>query len=269
MINRVVFRNEMYLARGTMLASAVGVAALMALFAGLSGLIIDSPMGDMIVQLMDFLPPVLLQAFNFDVASLRTFEGWMASEPYTLFMLIVGIMATNWAAATVAREIDQGTAEAVVALPIRRSTLFLSKAACHIVILTAVFALTLGVVFLAGALSVGVENPGPVAALFGAGYFTVLAFAGIGYAVSPWLDAERTAASVGGVVVAVSFALDIMATLSEQLAWLGYGSLFRLFDVNALVAGAPLPLLPTVAALGLFVAGPSVGVWGFNRKDIS
>lgn len=269
MINRVVFRNEMYMARRTIIAGNIGVAALMALFGGMSSMIIDSPMGDMIAQVIDFVPPALLHAFNFDVASLRTFEGWMASEPLTLFMIIVGMMAASRAAATVAREVDQGTAEAVVALPIRRSTLFLSKAACGLVIVTLGSAIALGVALLAGEIAVGVKNPGAVAALFTAGYLTALAFAGIGYAVSPWLDAERTASSVGGVLVMASFALDVVAGLNDQVAWLGYASLFRLFDVNELVAGASLPLLQTASALGLFAAGVAIGVWGFRRKDIS
>lgn len=170
MINRVVFRNEMYMARRTIIAGNIGVAALMALFGGMSSMIIDSPMGDMIAQVIDFVPPALLHAFNFDVASLRTFEGWMASEPLTLFMIIVGMMA---------------------------------------------------------------------------------------------------ASSVGGVLVMASFALDVVAGLNDQVAWLGYASLFRLFDVNELVAGASLPLLQTASALGLFAAGVAIGVWGFRRKDIS
>src|SRR5690606_35012584 len=127
MIHRVIFRNEMLLARRTLVTASIGVAALIGAFAGFSGLIVDSPMSDMIAQLMGLIPPAMLDAFNFNIASLRSFEGWMASEPYTIFTLIMGLLAANGATATVARELDQGTAESVVALPVSRSTLFLSK----------------------------------------------------------------------------------------------------------------------------------------------
>ena len=268
MINRVVFRNEMYMARRTIIAGNIGVAALMALFGGMSSMIIDSPMGDMIAQVIDFVPPALLHAFNFDVASLRTFEGWMASEPLTLFMIIVGMMAASRAAAgRPGSQSGDGGSGGGTAHPAQYAVFVES-----------------GVRFghrhpevrpsLRGRAACGRdcrrrEKSGSSAALFTAGYLTALAFAGIGYAVSPWLDAERTASSVGGVLVMASFALDVVAGLNDQVAWLGYASLFRLFDVNELVAGASLPLLQTASALGLFAAGVAIGVWGFRRKDIS
>lgn len=269
MIHRVIFRNEMLLARRTLVTASIGVAALIGAFAGFSGLIVDSPMSDMIAQLMGLIPPAMLDAFNFNIASLRSFEGWMASEPYTIFTLIMGLLAANGATATVARELDQGTAESVVALPVSRSTLFLSKVACHVVVVTTVFTLATAAAFVVGALSVGVGEPYAVAALFSAGYFTSLAFAGVGYAASTLVESERTAGALSGAIVVGSFVLHVLATMSPRLAWIGHGSLFRLFDAQAVVADAAVPLLPASAALGLFIAGVAVGVRGFQRKDIT
>lgn len=269
MINGVVLRNELYMARRTIVAGTAGVVALMAVFGGLSGLIIESSIGDMIGQLIATLPPALLQAFNFDVSSLHSFEGWIASEPYTFFSLIVSMMAANWAAATVAREVDQGTAEAVVSLPIRRRALFLSTVASHVVMLTVMAAAAVVSALMAGALAVGVDYPGKVVALFSAGYLTALAFAGIGYAVSPFVDGERTATSIGAAVVLGTFVLDILSTLSDKLAWIARVSLFSLFDATTIVADGSLPLPSVGIALALFAGGVAVGVWRFQHKDIA
>src|SRR5690625_1258913 len=128
------------MARRTLVAGALGIVSVLALFGGLSGLVIDSDTGAMLMQLLANMPPALLEAFDFDAASLQSYESWMASEPHTFYILIVGIMAANGAAGAIAREIDQGTAEAVVSLPIRRRTLFLSKVASHLTVLTIIAA---------------------------------------------------------------------------------------------------------------------------------
>lgn len=264
-----MLRNELYIARRTFIAGTIGVVALMAVFGGLSGLVINSATGDVIVQLLESLPPALLQAFNFDVHSLQSFEGWMASEPYTFFALILGMMAANGAAAVVAREIDQGTAESVVSLPLSRRTLFLSKVASHLIVLTGIAGAGVIGALLAGSLTVGIASPAKVIALLVGGYLTALAFAGVGYAISPFVDGERTATSLGAAVVLGSFVIDILSTVSDELTWLARISLFRLFDANDVVNASSLPLLPCALAVALLAVGVAVGAALFDRKDIS
>lgn len=257
------------MARQGIITGTLALAAVTGLFAGLSGLVIDSETGDMLMQLMTHLPPAMLSAFNFDIDSLQSFSGWMASEPYTFYALILGMMLTIRATGIVAREMDHNTAEAIVSLPVRRRSLFLSKAVAQLLVATIAAGAATGAALLAGHFAVGIDDATKIVTLFGAGYLTALAFAGIGFGLSPLIDGERSATSISTALVLGSFVIEILSTLSDKLTWISRASLFSLFDVNAVVATASLPLGPTVAAFLLLGTGLAVGAHLFERKDIS
>lgn len=263
--NMAIFKNEMYRGRWSWLIAFVVVTGMLALFAGLTHLI-TSNTG--ITDLLASLPKGLLDAFNFDLNAVRTFGGWMASEPYVYYALILGIYAGVWASSTIAGEMDQRTAESMVALPLSRSAFFLAKVQAHWLRLTGLMAggitATLGV----GSLVADDLRAGPVSLLLIGGYAIALAFAGIGYAITGFVDSERTAASLGAGVVVFSFIANVVAGLSAKLQWLKYVSLFNLLDPSAVIARGSLPIVGMAVAVAIFGLGVCTGVFVFRRKDV-
>lgn len=265
MFCRGIFLNELYRSRKSLLINSIVLALLMAVFAGFS----DMVAGADFASLLRSYPESMLKAFNIDPDVIGTFEGWMAGEPYVMYVLILGILAAMMGSSTVAKELDQHTSEAVFTLPISRRALFLSKAASHLVLITVFALLSVASGLITGLVTADVADPGRVALMFAAGYLLSLAFAGVGYAVTSFLDSDRTAMSLSIGFVLVSFALNAVAEMGESIRWLANGSLFHLLDVTVIARGDGLPLLGSLIAALIYLAGLVGGVIVFTRRDIT
>lgn len=265
MLNMGIFVNELYRSRRLLLITAILTASLIGLFAGMSYLVTDNA----IVDLLRSYPQALLKAFNVDPDMFATFEGWMSGEPYVVYVLILCIVAAMMGAATIAKELDQHTSEAMFTLPISRRTVFLSKAASHLLQITACFVLTAAVGVIVGLVTADVTYPGRVVSMFFLGYLMALAFSGVGYAITPFLDSERGAMSLAVTVVLVSFAVNAIGAMGESIGWLQELSLFHLLDAAVIARGDGLPLVGIAVSVALYFGGLFLGICVFERRDMA
>ncbi|MCK9222641.1 MAG: ABC transporter permease [Limnochordia bacterium] len=265
MFNRNVFVNELKLNQRGLIGFGIAMIATVVVFAGFTNLIIDN---QELADLLDSYPRSLLEAFNFDVESFSSFEGWMASEPYIFYMLLLAVFGSLQAANSISKELDHKTGEFLFSQPISRRDLFYSKVVSGWAQLTLLFLISVGVALLVGHIVADVQNPLGLFLLFLAGYLVSLGFAGIDYLLTSLFGSSRTATSMGIGIVLGSFLLDAFSKVSDRVNWLGYFSLFHVYDARGILRDVHLPMLPSLLLIGVFVIGVLAGQLIFCRKDI-
>ncbi|MCL5795823.1 MAG: ABC transporter permease, partial [Patescibacteria group bacterium] len=77
---------------------------------------------------MKLYPEALMKAFNVDINSYVTIEGYISSEMFSLFWpLILIFISVGFAGGAIAGEIEKGTMELLLSQPVSRLKLFLEK----------------------------------------------------------------------------------------------------------------------------------------------
>ncbi|WP_054958441.1 ABC transporter permease subunit [Paenibacillus dakarensis] len=219
-------------------------------------------------RLIQGLPEGLLKAFGIQAESLRTFDGYLATQVFPYFIVIVSSFAAAWAGGSIAREREQGTGEYLFALPYSRSSIFWSKAAAHFFYMTVVFLCGTGLLFLLAQTSGQEVRPADMLRLLLAGYLLVLSFMGISYGLTSWLASDRTAVSMGAGIAVLAFFLNMLSGSSELMEKISLISPYRLFDTLAIVKGDNITASGWILTLGLFAAGTAVGVLTLKRRDL-
>jgi ABC-2 type transport system permease protein len=201
-------------------------------------------------------------------ADYATITGWFRSEIAVIYApLVVGALAITGATATTAGEEEDGILSLVLAHPIRRSRLAVSKAVgiaiIVLVIATAVWVgLVVGVAVGGGGITLGhITAVAVQLAFFGfATGSTALALgAGTG---------RRSLAAGGAATIAIlGWLLNSFAPLVGAIAWLRYAGLFYYYAGHDPIArGIDVP---GIIVLGLVTVGlTTAGIVAFNRRDL-
>jgi len=200
--------------------------------------------------------------------NLSTFEGWVSGQPFTFFLLLLGFFSMSWAIGSIVKERDRHSVEFLFTLPYSRTSIYWAKWLAHISQVIIIAAVSTGIVLLIGK-SLGMLNtPWAVTNIMLAGLLTSLAFMGVGFAISPWLNSERGALSIGIGIVAIMFLFNILSGMNKSFILMAKANLFQLFDAASLSVGEGLPVLSVSCALGLLVAGSCAGWAGIVRRDL-
>lgn len=266
-MNWNIIRHELFVNRKTLLIWTAIIAGLVAMFASFTPMIIES--GEDFAKLLESYPKALLDAFNFDANAFTSFEGWMASEPYLFLALLLSIFAASLAFTAVSREVDQKTGEFLFILPAGRRTIFYSKVFAHFVQITLAFVVSSTMALLMGRAVGEISNLAGLLWMLVSAYLTTLGVAGLGYALTPFINGERTAFSAGAGFVVLSFLLKSLAGMAESIRWMAELSIFQAFDSNQILTETALPLGASLLMLGMFAAGAIIGAEALARKNLS
>lgn len=261
-----IIRHEWFINRKSTLVWVAMIGGFLAMFAGFTSFITGN---DQLGELLKSYPKALLDAFNFSPEAFSSFEGWMGSEPYAFFVLLLGIYAAVMASATIAREVDQKTGEFLFILPSNRRSIFYSKVVAQFALITVVFVVSLALGLIVGRAVAVVNNLGGLLLLFLSAYLIALASAGVGYAVTSLVNGERTALSVGIGFVVLTFLLNGLAGLDKAVSWLADFSVQHAFNGTRILAEKALPWPGVLVCLGIYAVGMVLGAELLARKNLS
>ncbi|TMT86544.1 ABC transporter permease [Haloterrigena sp. H1] len=218
---------------------------------------------------LESLPPEATRAFVGSVTTLTTIEGYLVSQLYQFgWVLLLAIYYAYAAASTVAGEIERGTVEVMLSLPISRTRFVVAKFLSLVPGLVLVNAITFLAIYL------GVELVGEsvsVSRLFAVHAYSIaylLACAGVGLVASVAFDSVRRAQTVGAGAVFGLFLLDTF-TFDTEYEWLGDLAFSRYFDPGAILVDGEI-VWPDLSLLAIaIVVLVVVSSEFFERRDLS
>ena len=201
-------------------------------------------------------------------ADYGTITGWFRSEIAVIYApLVIGALAITGAAAVTAGEEEDRILALVVANPIRRTRLVVSKAAAiAVIVLIVAFAVWVGLI-LGVAVGGGGITFGHITALAVQLAFFGLATGAVALALGAGTGRKSLANGGAAAVAIIGWLVNSFAPLVGAIAWLKYLSLFYYY------AGHD-PLTRGVGVTGLVVLGlvalalTAAAVVGFERRDL-
>ena len=226
-----------------------------------------------ILGYLNSLPEAMKAAFGYEGIdfSTATFtpEAFATLEFLVLWPLLIGIYGI-FASIGIAREVERGTLDLLLAQPVKRYKVLISKFAVFFVAaLLIAMASLLGLFFGASLISESVNTSSLALALFEA-LLLVLAFASITLLFSTIFLEPRKSLLAAGVIMAGAYMLNFMVPLfSDSFSWLRNLSLFYYYQPNEVVTTASLDgtaiAVYSAVTIICFIAALVV----FQRRDLS
>ncbi|MGE5485861.1 MAG: ABC transporter permease subunit [Ignavibacteriales bacterium] len=224
---------------------------------------------EQISRLLEQLPPAL-RSFMGPTAGQVTLNMWAISLVFrTMAPLLLTIYTAMATLTILTREADAGVMDFLMALPIRRSRLMLSRflvLVCNLAILHAVLlsAASLGAVLL------GYELALRQYALIAAnGYLVQLALASLLLVVSIFVDDYTQGLFVTiGLGLGLYF-LSVTVEPRSSLAWLGKISFFSYSRPDEIMRTGVIPWSDSAVLAGAVVVLVVAAAWLFERKQVS
>lgn len=226
--------------------------------------------GAMLEELMEMYPESMLKVFNMEKLNFSDPLGFYGVESFFMVVLFGSIYAAILGSGLLAKEEDDKTIEFLLARPVSRGEVIRDKVLCWVIYM-ALFNLIIGVVTLLGFeyFDVGEFSRATLLSLLLAPYFVHLVFAAIGFLSALFFVRRKAALSVSIGLVLGSYFLNAIASLSEDMQFLGWFSPFKYMDAADIVNNGGINW---IYALGLLiVAAVTVAVTGilYRKRDIA
>jgi len=220
-------------------------------------------------QLWENYPEGLKTVFGADIPFTR-FDGFLTLEYFTIMWIIIGVaFSASVATGALAGEIDKGTMELLLAQPVSRVSVVLSKMLFHAAGLAFLIAATM-IPLKLGALVIDAElSTRGVAALSLLLFFFVMSFGSLGFLFSAWFsDRGRAVFAVVGLLI-FAYALDILAKFNDFIGNFHFLSLFRYYDPYPYMHSATIDWSDLAVYAGISLTASALAAFHFRRRDIA
>ena len=195
-------------------------------------------------------------------------EVWLGIELYgLLFPIMISVIAISSGASAIGTEEDSGTIELILASPVSRQSIVFEKS-LGILVQLAVICAFLWVGIVAGSLFFPFEVSLPkVLYATAMGWIFGLTISQITLATQAFKGRKALALAVGSGFVGISYVLNVLSGLSDNLNSLKYASLFNYYDGPGVLVNG-LNEISLVVLLGSSAVCFTAALYGFKRRDI-
>ncbi len=223
-------------------------------------------------EIFKSFPESFLKAFGFESAQafFLSLESFMSAEQYSLTWPILGvILSMSFAANNIVHEIEKGTIEFILSLPLSRLKFYFGRYFAGLFLLAIFTALSVLPVI-------------PIAKLYDVScvwenYFKLslgaFLFIGAIYSITTFFSAitnekSKTYAFSAGIVITM-YVLNILSSLKENLENLQYFSFFHYFSASKLLVDGEIDIhLVWVFSLTIVIF-TVLGAIAYSRRDIA
>lgn len=221
-------------------------------------------------KLLDTYPAALKEAFGIQGNAFATLESFLSVELFSLMWPLLAILlVTARAGNALAGEVERNTIGTLLAQPMSRTQLFLSKYASGVVTIIMFVAASILSIFplaLLYGVSTHAKNilvTGLLCTVFG------LAIYGVALALSALTNERGKVYGPVGGVLSLMYVLNIVSGIRPQLHDLKYASVFNYFDAQKTLTTGHLNLWSMLVFVSIAVISVVAGIAIYNKRDIS
>lgn len=226
-----------------------------------------------ILGYINALPEAMKAAFGYegiDFTNLTfTPEAFATLEFLVLWPLLIGIYGI-FASISIAREVERGTLDLLLAQPVRRYKVLVSKFAVFVfaafmIAIVSLLGLLLGAVII----NETVDAMSLALVLFEA-FLLVLSFASFTLLCSVIFLEPRKSLLFAGIFVSASYIVNFMVPiLNPSISWLRNISLFYHYNPNEIINSASLDWASVAVYAGVSIACFAAALVIFQRRDLT
>lgn len=253
---------------GTVAAYALAAAAYSVMVVVLFERVIARHIG-FVQQYVGLFPKGLLRLFNVG-GGFTTFGGFVGAEYLSfVWVVLVAAFAIAFTSGALARELEQGTLELLLAYPIGRLRVFASKVAAALVGLVIITAATVLGIWLG---AVSQHAPVTWSALGSVGLLCVafgVAITGYGFLFSAAASERAVAAGGAAALTVVFYAMNFASQSWDQLAGLSHITLFTYYQPQDAIDLGRVDGQAAAVLVAVGLAGALLGAAIFRWRDLS
>jgi ABC-2 type transport system permease protein len=254
--------------RTTLIIYCVVVVLMMWMYVALFPIMKDQ--GEKLEEVFKLYPPAFIEAFNLNIKTFITLEGFLSMEQFSLIWPIFAIIiAVSLAGSSLAGEIEKGTMELLLSQPISRIKIFLSKYLAGILIML-IFVI------------VSIYAVAPIAAVHKIDYpienfakFSIIAFMfllainGISMFFASLFSQKGKVYFISAGIVVTMYVANIVANIKESLNDLKFLSFFYYYDSAKILIGGNIDNWSYLVFLGIAVIFTVLGAIIFIKRDVA
>ncbi len=267
-MNLNLLRRSIADKRLSLLVYALGIAAyavlILAIWPSLRG------NADLLNQLWKSYPESIRKAFGGENMTFSTFDGFLSVEFFNQMWMIIMIAFTiSIATGAIAAEIENGTMELLLAQPISRRA----------VLVTRYFFFEAGILFLIGAAMMPIAIGAPLVggdlrysgllALVLPSFLFFTAVGSITFFFSTLFNNRGRAIFVSLGIIIFCYALDILAKINDTVSHVHFLSIFYYWDPYRYLHGPNWAWGDIMVLVGITLASTAAAVIWFERRDIA
>ena len=223
-------------------------------------------------QLMQYYPKELMQAFGVTEITqiFSSLENFLAMEQFSIVWPIVVIaLAVSIGGASIAGEIEAGTIETLLELPVSRIKIFFAKYLAGLVLLAIFTAVSVfAVIPLAAAYHVDYQTSHYVTT-FVIGLLFAWAIMSLAFFFSVVFNSKGKAYFIPVGILIAMYVLKILSSLKDSLKDFKYSSFFYYFDANKSLIDNTIDHWSYLVFGGVIVVFTIVAVIWFSKRDIA
>lgn len=218
-------------------------------------------------EMMKAFPEDLLKAFNMDLASIDSAYGWLKSEGFVFILLIIGCYAGILGSNILLKEENDKTIEYLGTMPIKRKNIVLSKALVGVIyiILTTI---AIGIFNYIGLDLSGDFDKKQYILLSITPILSSLPIFFICMFLSTFTNKTKKMLGASLGFVLLSYALNTLSSLSKNVEFLKYFSVFTLSDIRNVIINISININMIIISLLICIIFITVTIIRYNRKEL-
>jgi len=220
-------------------------------------------------EMLNVFPEPLAKVFGMDTLNLGTYTGFYGVEVHLINTLVGSVYAALLAAGMLAKEENDHTAEFLLSKPVTRIEVTGQKLAAVLTNLFMLNAVITAVSFACTGFADEAVELDILAWYLLATFLLHVTVASVSFLLSAVMRRTRSIVSIALGIVFLSYALHIMAGLSDRFDFLRHVSLFSFTDAAAIVenGGLDAPCAAVMVLVSLLCAFGAIGY--YHNKDIA
>lgn len=221
-------------------------------------------------QLIKSYPESFMKAFNFDIKSFTTVEGYLATEQYSfVYPLMVIFMMVGFAGAAFSGEIEKGTIEVLIAQPVSRLKLFFNRYFAGVLVLLVFTAVSVySALPLSRIYNISFEMSG-FNKLWLLAFMFALAIYSIAIMLSAIFSDKGKVFFISGGILIGMYVLNIISALRDSLSDIKFASFFYYFNPAKALGSHQIDNWAYLMFLGVAFVCTLLGAIYFSKRDIA
>jgi len=221
-------------------------------------------------QLWESYPESIRKAFGGENMTFATFDGFLSVEYFNqMWVIVMTAFSVSFATGAIAAEIEKGTMEVLLAQPVSRRAVLVTRHFFFELALLFLIAATLAPIALGAPLvEADISYWGLLAFIVPA----LLFFTAIGsmtFLFSTLFNSRGVAVFVTLGIIIFSYALDILAKINDTIGNVHFLSIFYYWDPYRYLHGMDFAWVDLGILVGITIATTAGAVFWFERRDIA
>lgn len=229
--------------------------------------IINSDNVKMMDEMMEMFPEEMLKAFNMDISSIDSAFGWLKTEGFIFILLLTGCYSGILGSNILLKEESDKTIEYLNSLPIKRNAIVLNKALSGLLYIVLIV-VALGVFNFIGLSFSGEFDKKMYILLSITPIFSSFVIYFICMFLSTFTHKTKKMLGVCLGIVFISYVLQTLSSLAENVEFLKYFSVFTLADIRNVITDITINPLMVLISIVLSILFLGLTIIRYNKKEL-